>query len=284
MTGGKRLVQTRPTGKGRARGLVSSPESGRRVDAARYAPPDDLADVVDAFWMGCWDLRGQEPHETELLSDPCAHLVFEEGDGQPGGRLVGVWTDLWRRTLKGRGRVRGVKLRAGALPAFVDAPAHELTSRIVPLAQLFGDAQSVERAVLQPEDEEPAFAAFGDWLRSIRRRHDQAQIRLAIALVDKIAEDPEITSVEQLSAAAGLGLRSVQRLFRHYVGASPKWAIRRRRLQEVALRIERGDTPTLASLAAELGYTDQAHLARDFKNATGKSPSAFATLISPSGR
>jgi AraC-like DNA-binding protein len=55
--------------------------------------------------------------------------------------------------------------------------------------------------------------------------------------------------------------------------------IRRKRLQEVALRIERGDRRSLARLAAELGYTDQAHLARDFKSATGKSPTEFAASV-----
>jgi AraC-like DNA-binding protein len=63
------------------------------------------------------------------------------------------------------------------------------------------------------------------------------------------------------------------------VGAPPKWLIRRVRLQEAALRIERGDGPSLAGLAAELGYADQAHLARDFKRAVGKSPGEFAKSV-----
>jgi AraC-like DNA-binding protein len=64
-------------------------------------------------------------------------------------------------------------------------------------------------------------------------------------------------------------------VFRAHVGATPKHVIRRTRLQEVALRLERGDAVSLSRLAAELGYADHAHLARDFKGATGKSPSAF---------
>jgi AraC-like DNA-binding protein len=59
----------------------------------------------------------------------------------------------------------------------------------------------------------------------------------------------------------------------------PKWVIRRTRLQEVALRVEHGEVTTLAALAAELGYTDQAHLARDFKTAVGKSPSEFGVTV-----
>jgi hypothetical protein len=47
-----RLVETRPTGHGRATGLVSSRTSGRRVESRAYAAPEDLRDVVEAFWMG----------------------------------------------------------------------------------------------------------------------------------------------------------------------------------------------------------------------------------------
>jgi len=70
------LVKTRPTGRGRSRGLVSNRASGRRVQAQTYAAPEALRDLVAAFWTGQLDLRGQAPHVTELLSDPCVNIVF----------------------------------------------------------------------------------------------------------------------------------------------------------------------------------------------------------------
>lgn len=271
------LVETRPTGHGRARGLVSSRASGRRVEAHAYAPPDDLRDVVASYWSGRWDLRGQAPHETELLGDPCVHIVLEDGGPHAGSRLVGVWTKLWRRTLEGRGQVRGVKVRAGAVRAFVRAPASRLTNRIVPLRSMFEDAHELEP--LASADDDEAFAALTTWLRARRSSADRASVSLAVALVERIVEDAAIRSVERLSAVAGLGPRALQRLFRDHVGASPKWVIRRNRLQEVAVRIERGDAPTFAAIAADLGYTDQAHLARDFKSVVGKSPRELAASL-----
>jgi AraC-like DNA-binding protein len=246
------------------------------VEARTYAPPDDLRDVVSVFWAGRWDLRGQASHVTELLADPCANLVFESGGEHAGSRLVGIWTKLWRRTLAGEGRVRGAKLRPGALRAFVPSSATDFANRIVPLSTVFeGAITGLERAVIGPEDDEEGFAALASWLSSVRCA-DDGQASLAIALVARIASDPSITSVDGLAAVAGLGPRALQRLFRACVGAPPKWVIRQYRLQEVAGRIERGDAPNLAALAADLGYTDQAHLARDFKRAVGKTPSAFA--------
>jgi AraC-like DNA-binding protein len=254
--------------------------SGRRTEARTFEPPEDLKDVVEAFWIGRWDLRGDAPHQTEMLSDPCVHFSFESGDGDPGGRLVGVWTRLWRRTLTGRGSVHGVKLRAGAVRAFVDRPAFLFANRIVPLAHLAERrASAVEREVLGAADDPGAFAALERWLRAERRSADRREVALAVAIAAEIARPRGFGTVEQLARATGLSLRALQRLFREHVGASPKWVIRRHRLQEVALRLERGDRVTLAALAADLGYTDQAHLARDFKSAVGKAPSHFAARV-----
>jgi AraC-like DNA-binding protein len=261
--------------------LVSSRASGKRTEARVFEPPADLADLVTVFWTGRWDLRGQEPHVTELLGDPCVHFAVEAGESEPGSRLVGVWTRVWRRKLEGSGHVRGVKLRAGAVRAFVNVPAHALANRIVPLESVFGadSTRALESALERHVDDEQAFSEFSSWLRTRRLEPSDDAVALAVELAALIACDPAITTVAGLAERSGLGARALQRLFRAYVGASPKWAIRRHRLQEVALRLERGDPVSLAGLAAELGYTDQAHLAHDFKAAVGKSPGEFAVAV-----
>mgnify|MGYP002620095791 CR=1 FL=1 len=268
-----RLVETRPTGHDRARGLVSSRVSGSRVEAHTYAPSDDLAGAVATFWMGRWDLRGQSPHVTELLGDPCVHIVFERG----ASRLVGVWTRRWVRELSGMGLVRAAKLRAGALRAFVPGPAARFTDRIVPLGEVLTLDASIEQTILDAADGE-AFATLEGLLRSHHTSADP-HVSLAVALVDEIGSDSSLATVDALARRSGLGVRALQRLFRDYVGASPKWAIRRVRLQELALRLERGEATNLAQVAADLGYTDQAHLTRDFTSAVGKSPRQFATAV-----
>ncbi len=274
-----RLEETRPTGHGRARGLVSSRKSGSRVEARRLIPPAALRDIVECFWVGRWDLRGQAPHESRLLGDPSVHLVFERGTDVPpvpAERVVGVWTKLWTRTLAGEGRVRGIKLHPGAARALITTEVHVLSNRMPPLRKVFGnEVDTFADAVAELEHDDQAFAAISPWLLARRDRVADPQASLAIALARRIREDPEIRSVDRLAEVGGMGVRPLQRLFRTHVGASPKWVIRRARLQEAALRMEQGAFPTLAGLAAELGYADHAHLTRDFKLATGKTPSQF---------
>ena len=69
--------------------------------------------------------------------------------------------------------------------------------------------------------------------------------------------------------------RFLQRLSAERIGLTPKWLIRRRRLQEAARHLA-GDASGLADLAASLGYADQAHFQRDFKSVTGMTPVTYA--------
>lgn len=272
------LEQTRPTGHGRARGLVSSRASGDRIQASTYAPSQGLSPFVATYWAGHWDLRGQDPHTTELLGDPCLHIVFESGDRGSESRIVGVCTRLWTRTLEGQGRVRGIKLRLGAARALLPRPIHEFTDRITALETVFPDGtRALEQGVCDLQSDQQVFAFLGDWLGEYARM--TPQVRGAIEIADQAVSDSEITKVEELAAASGRTVRGLQRLFREYVGVSPKWVIRRNRLQEVALRMERGDVPSVAGLAADLGYADQAHLARDFKSAVGKNLTEFSKSV-----
>lgn len=272
------LEETRSDVAPRTRGLVSRPSPVGVTSSTHPARPE-LADVVEALWVGRWKLSGQPSHTTELLGDPSVHFVFE-GGAQRGSRVVGVWTRMWRRTLEGDGFVRGVKLRPGGFRAFACTPAIQLACQIAPLNSVFTEvAGELEAAILGPVEDGRALEHLQTWLLAQRRSEELRQVHLAIALVERIVQDPAMTSVEQLASAAGMGSRALQSLFREHVGASPKWVIRRNRLQEVAKRLERGEAANLADLAAELGYADQAHMARDFKTAVGKSPSSFVRSL-----
>ncbi len=267
------LEETRPTGHGRARGLVSSRESGRRIEARTFAPGAELAQLVDCYWVTQWDLVGQPPHAAEILTDPCVSVAFEAD----ASRVVGLTTRLWRRELSGAGMIRAVKLKAGAARAlFPSTSIRTLSDRIVPLVDRFPEAPGLTRAVVEAGSDEVFVERIEAWLGSRVALPLDPTIGLAVKVVERIARQTEITTVAALVEAAGVSLRPLQRLFRDYLGASPKWVIRRFRLQDAALRLERGDGTSLASLAAELGYSDQAHFSRDFKMATGRTPRAFA--------
>ena len=97
-------------------------------------------------------------------------------------------------------------------------------------------------------------------------------------MVARITGDSSLRRVGELAAALGMPVRRLQRLFAEYVGVSPKWVMRRARLQEAAMRAEQGGDVDWAAVAAGLGYADQAHLTRGFTTTIGVPPARYVTF------
>ena len=272
-----RLEETRPQCNDRARGLVSSRKSGARVQARTFAPPPELALLVESFWVGRWDLPPDAPHTTRLLGDPCVHVVLaDDRSGRPPERLVGVWTELWENTLAEKGVVRAAKLRAGAAGALLD-DASSIRNQIVALPDRFASVPDRSGLGPDPADDHAMVERLADWLCTTLS--PRFLTRAAIDACERIRSERGIRRVADLARALGRSERSVQKLFRVHVGAGPKFLIRRHRLQEAALRLERGDDLSLAELAHHLGYADQAHFARDWRAAVSMSATRFAKSV-----
>ena len=266
------------------RGVLHAAEDrGGSFFHQRLAPPPEIAPFVQHFWFVLWDLRDAAPSRAETFPHPSCYLVFEhdleQGVDDPNvlqrAEVSGVTTGRFSRSMEGHGRVFGLKFQPGGLRPFFHTSVSVLTNRVVPASEVFGPeilalAKQL-RCLDSPEDMAAATAAY---FAQRLPAHD-SNTELATALVDTILHDPTILSVKALSKRSGQSVRSLQRLFREYVGASPKWVIRRFRLHELLERFHSGEEVDGAQLALELGYADQAHLINDFRKLAGITPTEY---------
>jgi AraC-like DNA-binding protein len=127
--------------------------------------------------------------------------------------------------LTGRSQALGVRFRAGCFRPFWQAPISQLSDRVVPAARLFGSrAEGTRQAIMRAEAQDADMVAHAEaLLRSVLPEPDPAAERAA-TLVAWITDDPALRRVDQLSAASGMSVRSLQRLFADYVGVGPKCA------------------------------------------------------------
>lgn len=257
------------------RGVVGTQAVRRQSPVSRYLAEGPLEAVVEHFWSIAWDLPGQVTALGETLPHPSVYLVVEAGRSG----LAGVHTHRFQRELEGRGRVYGVKFRPGAFRPFWQASVHTLTDRVLPLGEAFGrEGAALETAVLAcGEDEGSAIALFESFLLG-RLPGPDPRSQLARDLVSLVLEDRSLTQAEALAQAAGLNLRSLQRLFKDCVGVSPKWVIQRYRLHDAMACLERDRSVDLPALALRLGFCDQAHFIRVFKAFLGRTPTEYARL------
>ncbi|GAA0723826.1 helix-turn-helix domain-containing protein [Dokdonella soli] len=258
---------------GKARGVLRHSPGPGIFHHARLMPSASLRGSVEHFWIVRWDLCGHAPQLRETLPHPNVHLVFERGLT----RIFGVHTTRFTRVLEGSGCVFGVKFRPGGFYPFLRKPVATIANGSLSLQDIFGDAAgSLEDEVLACVDETGMVEVATRFLNAHRPPPD-AHIDRVASLVADIADDRSLTTVERLVERYGVGKRALQRLFNTYVGVSPKWVINRYRLHEAIERLAAGDAVDWAAFAIDLGYFDQAHFIRDFRNLVGRPPGEYAT-------
>jgi AraC-like DNA-binding protein len=218
-----------------------------------------------------WELEGKPPFVSEVLSHPSIHLVIE----QEQAAITGVQEKgKFRRTLEGNGHVFSVKFRPGGFYPFFKKPVSQLNNSQIPAADFFGkDFPALQKKVMQADTAEK-IQLLEDLLLGMKPEPYEAQAQV-LRLTEMIMTDRDITRVEQVADAGAMSVRKLQRLFSQYVGPSPKWVIRRYRLHEALETLKAGEVDSLAALAHNLGYADQAHFIRDFKSLVGKTPAEY---------
>lgn len=83
-------------------------------------------------------------------------------------------------------------------------------------------------------------------------------------------------SVSEVAAASHATVRTLERNFKQSSGYTVKDVSAVMRFEQVRNRLWLEPNLSIASLAQELGYTDQSHLSREFKRYSGTTPGAFA--------
>lgn len=260
---------TRPGATGVLRPAVTSERAGLRRD---YPMHPALAPFVERYWSVRWECRAGAPHRADVLAHPCVNLTVEEGDrprhghALPAALLHGVVTRRFAIDLDGWGRCIGAKFRPGGFTAFAGRAAARDTVHALAEPDLVRDALAV--------DDDAGRAAVLDVVLAARAPEPDVEYLDLTRIVGEMAASRQLTRVDQVAARAGLSVRALQRLFRRFVGVGPKWVLARYRLQDAAAMIDAGDDD-LAGLAAELGWSDQAHFSRDFRATVGATPSAY---------
>ncbi|MGA4668433.1 DUF6597 domain-containing transcriptional factor [Propionibacteriaceae bacterium Y1923] len=256
-----------------------APEALAAQSPHRVATPDErLSRWVEHYWSVTWDLPPGESAARSTLSSPTAHLTVERGgvaragtDGQ-GIWVTGPVTDgVFDVRLTGRGSTVGVKFRPGGLVAFTPVDMAGLTNRTLAATDLFEGVDQLERIAW---DATSAAAELDGWLLS--RGPVDLEDHDRFRRVWQVLEGEPITTVGALAERVGSSPRSLQRLFRRFVGTGVKRTLLRRRVCEAVEAIDRGRRGDWADLAIELGWFDQAHFIRDFRSVTGFTPAGYA--------
>jgi AraC-like DNA-binding protein len=236
---------------------------------------------VDFF--GYWDRAGGPVHRSRALPRGAATVIidlsgrqqvdFYAADGitrldVPSAFVAGAGSISYVTQIDSAQTVLTIHLRPGAA---VSAELGELENTCAGLADVWGHPGfHLHERLLAASSVASRIALVEHFLLPrIRPRHAGVT-----AVLDAAERDPSMR-VGQAVALTGLSPKRLIGLFRTEVGLTPKSYLRVRRLQ-AALRLLDGGATRGADLAATLGYFDQAHFTREFREFTAMTPTQYA--------
>lgn len=259
------------------RGIIGIP--GKLPFAVRrWPPPTDLAWCIERFWVSAWDLPPGRSYVTRILPHPSVNVTLEED----GLRVTGIAAGVWTRRLSGTERAFGVKFQPGAFRLFTDVPVASVSGAGQSAHGVLPGAAALEDELRAAADDDDRASIATAYVRA-RRVEPTPTLRLVQAAITLLVSDGGVRRVGDACERLGVTQRTLQRLFVEYVGVTPGWVLRRGRLHAAAERVIQlaasGPDESLAAVAAEFGYADQAHFSRDFRRVLGIAPAGWAESL-----
>ncbi|MGI4763129.1 MAG: helix-turn-helix domain-containing protein [Janthinobacterium lividum] len=244
--------------------------------------PEELRAIIKDFWYISRDAAELQP-SFEVVPDGYAEIIFHFGSGcsiatpagwqpLPSPFLVGLLNQPVLFRAESRLEILGIKCLPWAVFELLGLPPgkggvhsmeHPIAQLQAPLQQLI-EAGSVAEALaqvtrycVQAHARRPTDQLLGQAGGAMRAAHGTLP-------------------VSQVAAAAHATVRTLERKFKQAAGHTVKDVSGLMRFEQVCRQLWLHPAASLAGLAQELGYADQAHLGRDFKRYSGTTPAVFA--------
>lgn len=207
------------------------------------------------------------------FAQPFESQISGQWKPQPECFFVGQITGPFLLRPRGPARMLGVRFHPHGASELFGLPIWELTDSVLPL-------EDISRRLF----------------RRFRRLRELRSLPQQLAALDRIlhltassggTNDPRVSfavgeferahgamGVKHVADRVGLSSRQLERRFKNAVGISPKLFSRMQRFQRVFRAMDDPDSDWVTA-AVHCGYYDQAHLIRDFREFSGKTPTAL---------
>jgi len=247
-------------------------------------PPQALAEHIECFWMLQSNGDAAKLPPQRILPDGCVEMILnfaepfaERGPHgfarQPQHFVVGQMEQPLEIVPTGRVHILGIRFHPPGARKILGIPMNEVSGRIVPMDALHRELTAAVRAACDAGDSRERMRILVAALS--KRAQEGKQADPAVwGTLKRLLETDGCASVEELTAAAGISRRQLERKFNDWVGLTPKTLARILRFQRVFKALESG-AANWAEIAADCGYFDQSHLIRDFRQFAGECPTAL---------
>lgn len=252
-------------------------------------PPQHLEKYIDYFWWGDGLEESQEANIYHSVATSKIEMMFfdsgiyklnesvkEEPIFKSG--IYGPTTSFQHHYAKSKKTILfGITFFPLAALTFFKTPANELNHQRVDMCMLLGNQSNelIDKIYQAQTFQQKAIIATDFFNNKLKELHlKYLSVEKLILSIDQTS----LNSITDLVASSFLSQRQFERNFKELTGFSAKTYLKIKRFERF---IERGSSAAktsekkLLDIALDLGYYDQAHLNRHFKEFTGLSPKEY---------
>jgi|ERR1700722_3131484 AraC-like DNA-binding protein len=247
-----------------------------------FEAPETLRDTIKCFWYNSEDF-GRAESDFEVMPDGYAEIIFHFGSGisishngvlqpLPSPFMMGLLNQPAVFHTKNRLEIIGIRCFPWTVFDLLGLQAGKDGLRIFehPIAKL----QSSLGRFIEAGRIDEAVAEVKQYFLDAQSRIDVDSMLFKAGLAMSKAKGT--MPVSQVAAAAHATVRTLERKFKASSGYSVKDVSGLMRFEQARNHLWLYPNSNLAGLAHEVGYTDQAHLSREFRRYSGTTPAAFA--------
>lgn len=211
------------------------------------------------------------PFDTEVVEYPCNGLQIKHIPIV----LYGQFSEVTNRMIGRNFLVLQIVFKPGALYRLTGIPANELSNRYLD-AEIYFSTQIrfVNEQIAAATDYNAMLAIVTDFVRSLIKQVKKSKLLIDDACLQLLHNSNKLT-VQDIAREACLSTKQLERKFKERTGVNPKLFERIIRFDKAfRLRNARADFDWLR-IAVECNYHDYQHLAKEYKDFTGLTPTAF---------
>jgi AraC-like DNA-binding protein len=261
------------------------------VSLSEFQPDPVLSSFVEFYWEGAFNTTLEPLLKQYVIPNGFVELIIHLSDshcdlisGQtwnqsPDYTIIGLHTRPYEVQFRNCVNVFGIRFKPDGIYNLFGIPASFFSERYEDMELVLGnDFHDFCSSLREAKDIQKRLMLSQKYLCNQLEKHHSG-----LTYVNRAAEIIRRKNcsarIEELPDKVFISLRQLEREFKNKIGVTPKQYMRIARLNALNRYFQTNKDYNLADLSYETGFSDQAHLIREFKSFAGTPPTKFLKSI-----
>ncbi len=220
--------------------------------------------------------------KVSAIPDGCVDIFFEKNNDGICAQACGTVLEKTELDNQMDHEYFGIRFMPGVLPLNLDVSMQELVQHQINLKDVIHQKDIVNK-IADTEDWQTCIKLFIENIfayqaKTLPKMHDEKK-HLADNIRDMIVLHKGNMQIKTLAEYTGYSVRYIDKIFKEFIGVSPKTFAKIVQLQNTIQSINSTQDNYLTNVGFDSGYFDQSHFIRDFKKSISMTPTEYKNLI-----